>query len=113
MGTAAEPVEEAWAALAKPLAFDGLVQGARATTPADAPPLAGLVERMGPSGYPELLLRLDEPAPGLAHFFALPMGGAVYLIARFYLYGADAAAAVARAEPLWRSWMDARFAAAA
>lgn len=114
MGTAPEPKEEAWAALAKPLAFDDAMEGARVKTPADAPPLAGLVERIGSSQHlEELLLRLDQPAQGLAHLFALPMDGAVCMMARFYLYGADAAAAAARAEPLWRSWMNTRFAAEA
>ncbi|WP_437649432.1 hypothetical protein [Sorangium sp. So ce362] len=33
-----------------------MTPGARA-----APPLAGVAERVGPSEFPELLLRLDEP----------------------------------------------------
>ena len=88
MGVAPEPKEEAWEALTGPLGFAGAAQGERVTAGAGAPPLAGLVERDGPSEHPEgLLLRLDEPAPGLAHFFALPMGGNVYVIVRFYLFG--------------------------
>jgi hypothetical protein len=31
---------------------------------------------MGGADYPEeLFLRLDEPAPGIAHLFAMDMGG--------------------------------------
>ena len=41
-------------------------------------------------------LRLDDPAPGIAHFVAHSMGGQIYLTIRFYLYG-DSAAAAARA----------------
>ena len=65
---------------------------------------------MGEEAYPEeLLLRLEEPAPGIAHLFAMEMGGQVYLSVRIYLYGETAAATVARDEPLWQAWMAERF----
>jgi len=105
MGAAAEPTTEAWAALSGPLGLAGAAEGQRVAAPAGAPPLAGLVERVGPAEYPELLVRLDEPAPGLAHLFALPMGGQVFLPIRLYLYGDRAPAAVARAEPRWQAWV--------
>lgn len=37
------------------------------------------------------------------------MGGQVYLTLRFYFLCDRAAAAVARAEPQWRAWMNAQF----
>ncbi len=37
------------------------------------------------------------------------MGGQVYLTIRVYLYGDQAPAAVTRAEPEWRAWMNAHF----
>jgi hypothetical protein len=84
----------------------GATLGQRRHTPAGAPPLAGLVERVGEAGHPyQLLLRLDEPTSGIAHLFALAMGGQVYVSIRFYLYGKRAAAAVASNEPLWHKWM--------
>jgi hypothetical protein len=68
------------------------------------------VERTGEDGHPyQLLLRLDEPAPGIAHIFAHPMGGQVYIVMRFYLYGDRAPTAAQRAEPLWHTWMKERF----
>ena len=74
---------------------------------------AGLVERIGEGDYPEeLLLRLDEPAPGIAHLFALPMGGQVYLPTRVFLYGDRAASVAARDEPRWQAWMNEHFAPA-
>jgi uncharacterized protein YndB with AHSA1/START domain len=109
MGAAPEPVAQAWAALTGPLALAGAAEGRRVSTPAGAPPLAGLVERVGPDEYPELLLRLDQPAAGIAHLFALPMGGQVYLPLRMFLYGDQAPAAAARAEPLWQAWMAEHF----
>lgn len=110
MGVAPEPKEKAWEILAGPLGFAGAAEGKRVTAGAGAPPLAGLVEETGPSEHPEgLLLRLDQPAPGLAHFFALPMGGSVYMIVRFYLFGSTAAAVAAREQTGWQSWLGARF----
>ena len=80
------------------------------STSVGAPPLAGLVEEVGPSEHPENLVLLDEPAPGIAHLFALPMGGQIYLPIRLYLYGDRALAAATRAEALWQAWMNEHFA---
>lgn len=101
---------EAWAALTGALGMAGAAVGQRVSSPHGVPPLAGLVVRVGEEAYPEeLLLRLDEPAPGTAHFFAMEMGGQVYLSVRIYLYGEQAASVVARDEPLWQAWMGERF----
>jgi hypothetical protein len=84
--------------------------GLRVRATDGAPPLAGVIERVGEDPYPEeLLLRLDEPTPGIAHLFAMDMGGQVYLSIRLYLYGDQAAAVVARDEPLWQAWMNKAF----
>jgi uncharacterized protein YndB with AHSA1/START domain len=110
LGMANEPKSKAWAALTDGLGFTGAAPGERREAAAGVPPLGGLVERVGEEAYPEeLLLRLDKPAPGVAHLFAMPMGGQVLLSIRLYLYGDRAAAAVARDEPLWRAWIDERF----
>ncbi|MGH2562329.1 MAG: SRPBCC family protein, partial [Thermomicrobiales bacterium] len=105
MGVAPEPVSDAWAALMRPLGLADATIGQRVIIPTGAPPFAGLVESVGQSEWPELLLRLDEPAPGIAHFVPVPMGGQVFLTLRFYLYGDQASAAVEHAEPLWQAWM--------
>jgi uncharacterized protein YndB with AHSA1/START domain len=111
MGNATpEPKSEAWSALTSSLGLAGATTGQRVRTSIGAPPLAGLVERVGEDPFPEeLLLRLDEPAPGIAHLFAVEMGGQVYLSIRLYLYGDQASAAVARDEPLWQAWMNKPF----
>ncbi|HYO16893.1 MAG TPA: SRPBCC domain-containing protein [Thermoanaerobaculia bacterium] len=110
MGVAPEPASEAWDALTGSLGLSGAAMGERRSTAAGAPPLAGLVELSGEGeDSHQLLLRLDEPAPGIAHLFAMPMGGQVYLVIRFYLYGDRAAAAVAREEPSWQAWMKEQF----
>ena len=110
MGVAPEPKSEAWAALTGALGLGGAAVGQRVSTSQSAPSLAGTVEWAGQPEWPEeLLLRLDEPAPGIAHLVPHPMGGQVYVTIRFYLYGDQAPAAVTRAEPEWRTWMNARF----
>jgi uncharacterized protein YndB with AHSA1/START domain len=113
MGFASGSVPEAWDALVRPLGLSGAAEGQRVKSVAGAPRFAGVVEHVGPQEYPaELLLRLDEPAPGIAHLFAMAMGGAVCVPVRLYLYGVGAHAAVGRDEPVWQAWMSERFPAA-
>ena len=110
MATAPEPKETAWAAMVGPLDLADATVGQRVTTPAGAPPLAGVVEHAGTADYPaERLLRIEQPAPGLVHVFALPMMGQVFLPVRFFLYGDGAQEAVAAAEPVWQAWTAERF----
>jgi uncharacterized protein YndB with AHSA1/START domain len=110
MGVASGSMPDAWAALTGPLGLAGATEGQRVSAPVDAPPLAGLVELAGPTDHPGLILRLDAPAPGLAHLFALPMGGQTFLPIRFFLFGDAAPAAAAEAELAWQAWLAARFA---
>lgn len=107
MGMAPEPASEAWDTLLGALGFAGAAVGERRSATAGVPPFAGVVESANEE-YKLLLLRLDEPAPGIANVFANPMGGKVYLALSMYLYG-DGAAAAARDEPLWQAWFNERF----
>jgi uncharacterized protein YndB with AHSA1/START domain len=110
MGVAPEPKAAAWDALVGPLGLAGVAVGDRVRTLAGAPPLAGIVERAGEPAWPEeLLVRLDAPAPGLAHLVPHPMGGKVYLTIRFFLYGDQAPQSAAPTEAAWQAWMDERF----
>ncbi len=102
MGASKESAADAWSNLTHRLGLEGASPGERRTAPQGAPTLEGRVEH---SAEQELLLRLEEPANGAAHLFALPMGDQVYLSVRYYLYGAGASAAAAQNEPVWRSWM--------
>lgn len=109
-GSAPEPATEAWEALTTALNLAGAAVGEKRSTPAGAPPLTGQIEAVGQNEHDlQLLLVTEEPAPGIAHLFAMPMGGQVYLSVRFYLYGETAATAVARAEPQWQEWLNAKF----
>jgi uncharacterized protein YndB with AHSA1/START domain len=109
MGAAPEPASAAWDALTAALGLESVVEG-RVSASGGATPLAGTVDqaRRG-EGDHAFLLRLEEPAPGIASLFALPMGGQVFLVIDFFFYGDGAAAAAARAESPWSVWMNERF----
>lgn len=58
---------------------------------------------------PELLLRLERPAPGLAHLFVMPMGGQTMVSIRFFLYGDRGALVAPEARQAWSDWLAERF----
>lgn len=58
---------------------------------------------------PELFLRLDRPAPGLAHVMVMAMGDQTLVSMRFHLYGDNGAAVAADAEREWNDWLAERF----
>jgi hypothetical protein len=96
--------------LTGPLGLSGVAVGDRVKSSGDAPPLAGVVERAGqPEWREDVIVRLEEPAPGLVHFTAHTMNGQVFLPIRFFLYGQDPATAAARAEAVWQPWIATRF----
>jgi hypothetical protein len=110
MAMAPEPAAEVWRRLTASLGLAEARVGERRKSPAGAPRLAGLVERTGAHGHAhQFLLRLDQPAPGLAHLFAMAMGPTVIASMRFYLYGTQAAGVAAREEPSWQQWMKEKF----
>ncbi len=107
---ASGPESDSWKILTGSLGLAGATVGQRWKGEGEMPPLAGIVEHAGGGkGHPALLLRLNEPIPGVAFINACGMGGQVYLGISLYLYGDRAAAVVARDEPLWRAWLNERF----
>ncbi len=109
--TVAEPDAKVWESMSNALGLAGAADGQswRAPSPG-APPLAGIVEHVQ-SG--KALLRLHEPAPGIAAATAFGMGEQTHVGVSFLFYG-DAAAATAKdGEPAWQAWMSERFPAAA
>ena len=109
MAKSTEAKEKAWDLLIQPLGLAKASVGARVTAPADAPELSGVVEVVNPPEWPGLLLRLDKPAPAIAHFFALPMGGQIMLPVRIYLYGHSASDVAKDVEKNWDGWLNRRF----
>jgi hypothetical protein len=109
IGTTQGSASSAWASLTSSLGISGARKGQRCETSSNAPSLSGVVEHAMSGHHSELLVRLDAPAPGLAHMFAMPMGPQVVLPIRFYLYGESAAAAAQSAEASWSQWLNEKF----
>lgn len=104
------PRAEAWSRLGQALGFAGVAAGEQLGSAAGAPPLRARVERRGEESYPEeLLLRVDEPAPGVAHLFAMTMGEQTLLSLRIHFYGEQAESAAREHEPPWRQWLERLF----
>lgn len=104
-----EPLADAWRKLIEPLGLANATEQRRVAAASGTQAFEGVVERTGPQDHPELVVRLDRPAPGYAHLFALPMGGMTFLSVRFFLFGDDASSIAKREEPMWRSWLEKHF----
>ncbi len=104
-GVANAGESEAWAALVAKLGLTDAAQGQEVHS--DAPALVGKVEIVGQG---ETMLLVSEPGTGVCHLSAMGMGEQTYLSVRFYLFGEEAAAAVATAEPEWSRWFGEQFA---
>ena len=104
-----ESLDAAWAALAGPLGVAGAAEGQEVASQPGTPSLAGTVAMMGPESAPGALILLREPGPGVANLFVMPMGEQIYISVRFFLFGPDAEATVARIEPEWTSWVGEHF----
>jgi uncharacterized protein YndB with AHSA1/START domain len=108
-GKAPGSLEQGWTALAGALGLADAAEGERfALRGAGVPALSGVVEQVvDERRHRGVLLRTDEPAPGIAH--ALVYGDRVSATVQACLYGDEGAAIAARDEPAWRAWMDAHF----
>jgi uncharacterized protein YndB with AHSA1/START domain len=113
-GMVAGEVTQVWEDLMRALGLDATGAGERcATSGADVPGLAGIVEPLAeiPHGR-RILVRLDRPAPGFAMLGAYRCSGTVMGAISLYLYGEEADDVLARDEPVWRAWMNRHFAPA-
>jgi uncharacterized protein YndB with AHSA1/START domain len=110
MGMAPGNVDEAWATICNHFGLVGATAGSRLIPSSAVPKLSGVVERVEMGGHEHgALVRLDQPTPGIAHVFAHPMGGPVFVILRLYLYGDRAPEIALRDEPLWQAWFNTHF----
>src|SRR5215470_977028 len=101
--------EATWAKMAAALGLTRAVVGEKRSSTAGVPPVAGTVAYVK---HNEIIVHLEQPAPGVGMFYAMPCGGPIWAGVNFYLFGEGAAEAVQRDRPLWRAWMDANFPAA-
>ncbi|CAN5563941.1 hypothetical protein BH11ARM2_BH11ARM2_13510 [soil metagenome] len=109
MGFSTESQEATWEKLSQALGLEGKAVGDRIDSPAGAPTLSGEVKYLGHDDHPEDVLLLSRPAPGIGHFFAMPMGGMVCLSIRVFLFGDQAADTAAREGEVWSAWVAENF----
>jgi uncharacterized protein YndB with AHSA1/START domain len=96
----------AWSKLTDALNVAGANVGERREAPPGAPRLAGVVERVHQDrNFRELMMRIEEPGPGVAVVGACMMGDQARAMASIYLYGDDAAETAAAEQPKWTSWL--------
>ena len=94
--------DSAWAAVAGGLGVLGASEGEQVETPAGAPRVRGVVERVEDHG---IVVRTDEPAAGLVEVFAFDFKGPILVFVRGYMYGDGGPEAVAREESVWGQWL--------
>jgi uncharacterized protein YndB with AHSA1/START domain len=99
---------EAWKALTTALGMNDVEVGQRWSAPTGIPALSGVVEHASENPY-DILLRLDNPGPGVAAVGAYNCGGPSMAVLGLYLYGDRAAATVDREKPHWDAWFQERF----
>lgn len=100
-----QPQEQTWAGLASALGIEGKSIGSAATSSEGSPSISGEVKHIGSEDHPEALLLLNEPGPGIGHFFAMPMGPKTALSIRVFIFGSDAAEIASQQEMVWNSWI--------
>jgi hypothetical protein len=83
--------------------------GQRFSAPGGVPPLSGVVEYVTKEPF-DALLRIDQPAPGVAALGIAGFPGGPSMVAmNLYLYGDQAGERVARETPVWQAWFQERF----
>ena len=111
MGTSKESKEATWHKFVNALELTSTAVHTRTESQAPASPkLAGEIVWAGQPAWPqELLIHLQIPGLGLAHFVPHPMGDTVYLSLRFYFYGERAAQVAKTVREEWPAWVDKHF----
>lgn len=95
---------EAWDTVTGALGLHGADIGQHWTAPAQVPALSGVIAYRSEDPY-DLLVRCDQPGPGVAALGAFGFGEQSMVALNLYHYGENAAATAAAAEPLWQAWM--------
>ena len=109
MGSTGGDPAQAWRYFTKAIGLKDCDVGGLCQAPGGMPPLIGRVKKLGEPGNHGALIRLDEPCAGILSTFAMPMGGAVYLMLDFFFYGKRRDEAAEKWEACWQSWMAERY----
>jgi hypothetical protein len=87
------------------LGVPSVAAGAKIQSQAGTAPLSGAVERVGPESHPnQMIVRLDQPAPGVAVLNTCGMGEQTFFVGSFYFFGPKAAEGL-KAEKDWQDWL--------
>jgi uncharacterized protein YndB with AHSA1/START domain len=100
---------EAWKAVTEGIGLASASEGDRVSTAAGAPRVRGVVESVAED---RIVVRSEEPAPGLVELYAFDFKGPTLIFVRGYLYGDPGPGAVEREVPVWREWLAERLPAA-
>jgi hypothetical protein len=104
MAPVAGTATEGWRGLMGKLGIPQ-ASGAKVQSPAGTVTLSGVVERVGPEAHPnQVIVRLDEPAPGAAVLTTCGMGEHTFFVGSFYFFGPKAAEG-AKAEKEWQDFL--------
>ena len=110
MGTSAGSAADTWKKLSGALGLAGAAVGQTVTGSRGAPPFAGTVELAeSAKDHHSVMVRLEQPAPGVVSIGGFDCGGMVMAMISFYLYGDRAPAAAERDARLWQEWMSKLF----
>jgi uncharacterized protein YndB with AHSA1/START domain len=97
---------DVWSALTSSLGLAGANAGERRVSPADAPRIAGVVQLVHQdSNSRHMMVRLDEPASGIALIGGYPLGAVARASVSIYFYGPNAADTAARQQENWTPWL--------
>ncbi|WP_006246453.1 SRPBCC family protein [Mycolicibacterium tusciae] len=101
-----EGEKQAWSTMTGALNIAAADVDDRCETPEGTPRMAGRVERIHQDAVSrEVMLRIDQPAQGIAVVGACTVGDEGRAIVSIYLYGPDAADVAASEQPKWTSWL--------
>jgi len=99
-----------WKKLTEALGLAGANAGEERRAPQTPEKLLAIVERVAQDERQRyVLLRLNQPAPGIALIGTYGAGTATNVSMAFYLYGDDAEQRAAASEPRWRNWLSETF----
>jgi uncharacterized protein YndB with AHSA1/START domain len=98
---------EAWTSMIAALNLAGANVGERRETPAGAPHLVGVIERVHQDqNFRQILIRLEQPGDGIALLGSYIAGENAKLAIGIYLYGADAQKIAGATNDEWVDWLD-------
>lgn len=96
---------EGWRTVTGKLGLGSAAAGAKVRAQDGTAPLAGAVELVGPESHPnQMIVQLDEPAPGVAMLSTCGFGESTFFVGSFYFFGPGSAEGL-KAEQEWQNWL--------